>query len=131
MANKVCRINGTYEFPFDFMSERASYNEVTHSYEPILRFQANLANYNSFVVDLIPFMGNSVTSIEVVNIETQETINLSEAYDTIIDVSTNFPQSGEMSGQIVFTNYQYAAKEAIVSPSEATVTPDDSEPRIE
>lgn len=125
MANKICRLNGTYEFPFDFMAERASYNESTRSYEPVLRFQVSLSEINNFVIDLIPYMGITITSIEIIDTQTQQTFTMPSAYDTIVDVSTNFPQAGENSGQVIFTNNVYATK-----PAQEIVIPD-TEPRIE
>ena len=108
MSKRICRINGTYDFPFEFMSERASYNQATRSYEPVLRFQASLGEKNTFVLDLIPYMGQPITSIEIFDSETNESFTMPEAYDTIVDVSTNFPQVGEHSGQIIFSNSAYA-----------------------
>ena len=111
MANKICRINGTYEFPIDFMSERASYNEVTKKYEPVLRFQTPLSEGNNFIFDLIPYMGITITSIEICDTETKESVVMSSTYDTIIDASTNFPQNTseeDYHGQVMFSSSTYA-----------------------
>ena len=111
MARKICRINGgEFEFEFDFFGERASYNETRDIYEPILRFQTNLVEENNFVFNLMPLMGKKITSLELYNPETGDTVKMSPVYDMSLDVSTDFPQFDIQyyRGHAVFGSSQYS-----------------------
>ena len=126
MAKKICRINGgEFEFEFDFFGERASYNEARGIYEPIIRFQTNLAEENDFVFNLMPLMGKKITSLELINPETERTVKLSPVYDMILDVSTDFPQFDMQyyRGHVAFGSSQYSievSKQLIDEENEAS-----------
>lgn len=112
MSKKICRINGEYEFEFDFFGERASYNEARGVYEPLLRFQTNLTEANNYVFNLMPLMGTKITSIELINPDTGDIVRLSSTYDMILDVSTDFPQFDVQyyRGHAVFGSSEYSTE---------------------
>jgi hypothetical protein len=110
MARKLCRVNNAIEFEFDMFSERVVYNQNEDRYEPTVRFTTFITSEKDadFIINLMPIVGNEITSIAVLDPVTKETIvTLTHRYDKVSDVSSDFLDDNTYKGHITFCSSEY------------------------